>query len=133
MAPPSPSTAARRTSSLPHQLPLALQLITELATAGHVREAARAAARLPTGAAGASLVIREAEKILLPDIVEPEPELILEADVVEEPEPEPEVVDEPIAVPFEPARVEVPEAIEDPEEDEVVVEPEPDAAADNPS
>ena len=116
----------------PHQLPLALQLITELATAGHVREAARAAARLPTGAAGTSLVIREAEKILLPDIVEPEPELILEADVVEEPEPEPEVVDEPIAVPFEPARVEVPEAIEDPEEDEVVVEPEPDAAADDP-
>ena len=40
----------------PHQLPLALQLITELATAGHVREAARAAAALPTGAAGASLV-----------------------------------------------------------------------------
>ena len=73
----------------PHHLPLALQLITELATAGQVREAARAAAALPTGAASTSMVLREPEKILLPDIVEPEPEPILEADVVEEPEPEP--------------------------------------------
>ena len=57
----------------PHQLPLALQLITELATAGHVREAARAAAALPTGAAGASLVIRAEEKILLPESSNPSP------------------------------------------------------------
>lgn len=128
----------------PHQLPLALQLITELATAGHVREAARAAARLPTGVAGTSLVIRQEEEILLPAIVEPEPELFLEADVVEEPEPlpEPEVVDEPIAVPFEPARVEKPEEVEtvaieaDPrdedEPDEAAVEPEPPGVTDDP-
>ena len=99
----------------PHQLPLALQLITELATAGHVREAARAAAALPTGAAGASLVLRAEEQTLLPEIVEPKHEVIAEAEVVEEPEPEPDVVDEPIAVPFEPAPVDEPDEPDEPE------------------
>ncbi|MDA0170689.1 hypothetical protein OJ998_16425 [Solirubrobacter taibaiensis] len=117
----------------PHQLPLALQLITELATAGHVREAARAAAALPTGAASVSLVVREAEQILLPDVVEPEPELILEADVVEEPEPEPEP--EPVAATDDPYLIRDDEIIEVPfelipkeaVEEEPVFEPAPGA------
>ena len=41
----------------PHQLPLALQLITELVAAGHVREAARAAAAIPAHA-GTDLAVR---------------------------------------------------------------------------
>ncbi|MBE2317071.1 hypothetical protein DVA67_013905 [Solirubrobacter sp. CPCC 204708] len=126
----------------PHQLPLALQLITELAAAGHVHEAARAAAALPlhTALPGTALVLREEPP--LPEVIAPEPEEILEAEVVEEAdeapdatEPEPEVEeaepvddefvirdDEIISVPFEPAVDEEPIAPGQPIPDDVVIE-----------
>lgn len=87
----------------PHQLPLALQLITELVTSGRVREAARAAAALPTGRPSTSLAVRE--EIPLPEpIAVPEAEAIIEAEVLEEDEHDPFVIrgTEIISVPFEP-------------------------------
>ena len=105
----------------PHQLPLALQLITELAAAGHVREAARAAAAIPARA-GAELVVRE--EVLLPEVVEPEPEEIQEADVVEREALPDDVV---VSVPFdvEPAPPEPDERIVIRFDDPPPAEPEP--------
>jgi len=80
----------------PHQLPLALQRITELATAGHVREAARAARALPSGGVHTQLVVHEPAP--LPELVEAEVEEITDAEVVE-PEPLPD--DVVISVPFD--------------------------------
>ena len=92
----------------PHQLPLALELITELATAGEVALAARAAAALPSAGPTTALVLH-AEPAATELVAIEEPEEILDAEVVEEPERGPfEDLDEDdvIEVPFEPAPAE---------------------------
>lgn len=113
----------------PHQLPLALQLITELASSGEVALAARAAAALPGAGPTTALAVREAPA---PTDLAPvdEPDEIVDAEVVEDeplelPAPVAEVVEEPgpfeelhedevIEVPFET----VPAEPERPDEDE---------------
>ncbi|MDA0181035.1 hypothetical protein OJ997_12070 [Solirubrobacter phytolaccae] len=129
----------------PHQLPLALQLIIELATSGEVALAARAADGLPTAGPTTALAVRD-EPAPMEIVALTEPDEILDAEVVEEdevidatfevePEPEPEIVeppgpfetlddDEVIEVPFEAVPVE-------PEPD-LEPEPEPEPAAEEP-
>jgi hypothetical protein len=98
---------------VPDQLPQALELITELAGAGEVRLAARAAAALPTAVAGTALVLHESPP--LPEPVEPEPDEIVDAEVVED---APIRLDDDtvVEVPFEVVPA------EDVEEGDVVVE-----------
>lgn len=123
----------------PNQLPLALQLITELASSGEVALAARAAAGLPGAGPTTALALREVpaatdlapvdehDEIVDAEVVEEAPlELPAPiAEVVEEPGPFEELhEDEVIEVPFEAASAEPePGPFEALHEDEVIEVP----------